>query len=480
MKQKKNQFRRLLAYALSWVIIFVLSYLYWVVWTGYYAHTIPDPFWNKGNWVVIGVYTVITYAFMKLYGSRNIGDYRVVDIIYSQCLTVTMVNAFDYGIISLLNRWFADIRPIILLTAFDFLCVISWAVVSKYIYSKIYPPRKLLLIYGDHDPDGFIVKMNTRRDKYNINEFICATEHGLDAVKKKILEYESVIICDLPAAERNILVKYCFEKNVRAYVTPKLSDIILLGAESSNTFDTPLLICKNRGIRLEHKVLKRIMDLAIIIPITLLTLPFMLVFALIIKLGDGGDVFYKQKRLTYHGKVFEIYKFRTMKMNSEQGVAQLAKKDDDRITPFGNFLRKTHLDELAQVINILKGDMSIVGPRPERPEIAAEYCKVVPEFNFRLEVKAGLTGYAQVFGKYNTTPYDKLKLDLYYIEHQSFIMDIELILKTLRIMFTKESTEGIDANQVTALDSPFSKNKTEIKIIDDDGKMKVDRIENES
>ena len=480
MNKNKNQFRRLLSYILSWVIVFVLTYLYWVVWTTYYANSIPNPYWRKGNWVVVGVYAVITYAFMKLYGSRNIGDYRVIDIIYSQCLTVIMVNAFDYGIVSLINRWFASVKPMLLLTAFDFLCVISWAIVSKYIYSKIYSARQLLLVYGDHDPYGFINKMNTRKDKYNIREFFCVNNFTDEEIYAKIKEYESIIICDIPAQKRNQLLKFCFSENIRAYVTPKISDIILLGAESSNIFDTPLLICKNRGIRLEKRIVKRIMDLIIIIPITLVTLPFMCIFAIIIKLTDGGDVFYKQKRLTLNGKVFEIYKFRTMRMNSENGVAQLAKKNDDRVTPIGNFLRKTHLDELAQVINILKGEMSVVGPRPERPEIAEEYSKVVPEFNFRLKAKAGLTGYAQVFGKYNTTPYDKLKLDLYYIEHQSALLDIELILKTIRIMFTKESTEGISQNQTTALGSPFASTKQDITIIDDDGNVKVDKIENES
>lgn len=291
--------------------------------------------------------------------------------------------------------------------------------------------------------------------------------------------YDSVIICDLPAESRNILIKYCFQKNIRAYVTPKLSDIILLGAENSNTFDSPILICKNRGIRLERRVIKRIVDLVIIIPVAIVTLPFMLIASAAIKLYDGGDVFYKQTRLTYGGKEFQIYKFRSMKMNSEKGVAQLAKKDDDRITPIGNFLRKTHLDELPQLINIIKGDMSIVGPRPERPEIAKEYEKVVPDFNFRLKAKAGLTGYAQVHGKYNTTPYDKLKLDLYYIEHQSTLLDLELILKTVRIVFTKESTEGIESNQVTAL-KELNLKKTDIEVINDDGTVKIDHIDNES
>lgn len=478
MKKNLDQFRRLISYVLSSVIIFILSYLYWVIWQAYYANSIPMPYWNKGNLVVVGVYAVIVYSFMKLYGSRNIGDWKITDIIYSQCLTVILVNVFDYGIICLINRWFAASMPMIILTVCDFICVISWAIISKYLYTKLYPPRRLLLVYGDHDPDNFIAKVYTRKDKYHIDEFVCLKE-GIEHVKDRMNHYDSVIICDLPAESRNILIKYCFQKNIRAYVTPKLSDIILLGAENSNTFDSPILICKNRGIRLERRVIKRIVDLVIIIPVAIVTLPFMLIASAAIKLYDGGDVFYKQTRLTYGGKEFQIYKFRSMKMNSEKGVAQLAKKDDDRITPIGNFLRKTHLDELPQLINIIKGDMSIVGPRPERPEIAKEYEKVVPDFNFRLKAKAGLTGYAQVHGKYNTTPYDKLKLDLYYIEHQSTLLDLELILKTVRIVFTKESTEGIESNQVTAL-KELNLKKTDIEVINDDGSVKIDHIDNES
>ena len=176
----------------------------------------------------------------------------------------------------------------------------------------------------------------------------------------------------------------------------------------------------------------------------------MLVIALAIKLQDGGPVLYTQDRLTKGGKVFRIFKFRSMWMESEQGVARLARKNDDRITPVGRVIRALHLDELPQIINILKGDMSIVGPRPERPEIAAQYRRQIPEFDFRLKAKAGLTGYAQVHGKYNTTPYDKLKLDLYYIEHQSFLLDVELILLTIKILFIKENTEGVEDDQITA------------------------------
>ena len=141
-----------------------------------------------------------------------------------------------------------------------------------------------------------------------------------------------------------------------------------------------------------------------------------------------------------------------MVVNAESdGLAKLAKENDDRITPVGRFIRATRIDELPQLFNILKGDMSFVGPRPERPEIIEEYCKEIPEFKFRTRVKAGLTGYAQVYGKYNTTPQDKLKLDMFYIEHYSVWMDMKLLLLTFKILFQKENTEGVGEDQVTAV-----------------------------
>lgn len=447
---KRNQFRSLVSNLLSVVVIFVLTYLYSMTWTAYYASRIPDPFWNKGNWLVIAIYAFLLYIFMKIYGSKNIGDWKELDIIYSQCLTVVMVNAFTYLQISLLNRGFPSAVPMIWLTLYGFVCVTAWTIAAKFLYKKMYPPRKILLIYGDHDPDHLIQKMRKRDDKYKLCEYI-NINMGTAIVLERIKQYESVIICDLPGEMRNDVLKFCFRNAIRAYVTPKLSDIILYGSENNTVFDSPLLICKNRGIKLQSRIVKRIMDLCVIIPVAIVTAPFMITASLAVKLYDGGSVFYKQKRLTYGGEIFEIYKFRSMKMNSEKGNAQLAKKNDDRVTPIGKFLRKTHLDELPQIINIIKGDMSVVGPRPERPEIAADYLKEIPEFDFRLMAKAGLTGYAQVFGKYNTTPYDKLKLDLYYIEHQSLMLDLELILKTVRILAAKETSEGIDENQVTAL-----------------------------
>jgi lipopolysaccharide/colanic/teichoic acid biosynthesis glycosyltransferase len=180
--------------------------------------------------------------------------------------------------------------------------------------------------------------------------------------------------------------------------------------------------------------------------------PLFLLITIGIKMEDKGPVIYKQKRLTIGGREFYVYKFRSMRVDAEQdGVARLACVNDNRVTVVGNFIRKVRLDELPQLFNILKGDMSIVGPRPERPEIAQQYEKEMPEFQYRLRVKAGLTGYAQIYGKYNTTPYDKLKLDLHYIQNYSLLLDIMLIFLTTKILFMKESTEGVTDHQVTAI-----------------------------
>ena len=199
----------------------------------------------------------------------------------------------------------------------------------------------------------------------------------------------------------------------------------------------------------------------------------MAITALAIKLYDGGPAIYKQVRLTKDGKEFKIWKFRSMRVDAEKdGVARLSTGDkDDRITPIGRIVRKCRLDELPQLFNILAGDMSVVGPRPERPEIAEQYYQFLPDFRLRLQVKAGLTGYAQVYGKYNTDPYEKLEFDLLYINHMSVPTDLELIFATFGILFSKESTEGVEAGQTTAIGENYNMpgfEKSETTVVDYD------------
>ena len=229
-------------------------------------------------------------------------------------------------------------------------------------------------------------------------------------------DYEGVIIWDLPSQIRNRYLKYCFSHSIRCYMSPKISDIILLGTDRIHLFDTPLLMCRNQGLSMEQRAAKRVLDIIVSGLGIIVSSPIMLIIAIAVKAYDGGPVFYLQDRLTYQGKEFRIRKFRSMCVDSEKNGARLASKHDSRITPVGHVLRNLHLDELPQLFNVFMGDMSLVGPRPERDVIMQEYEQEIPEFHYRLKVKAGLTGYAQVYGKYNTTPYDKLKLDLFILK----------------------------------------------------------------
>ena len=196
---------------------------------------------------------------------------------------------------------------------------------------------------------------------------------------------------------------------------------------------------------------KRIIDIVLSLAgLIVLALPLLAV-AIAIKLDSPGPVFFKQKRVGIHKSHFMILKFRSMRIDTPKDApTHLLQGADSYITPIGSFIRKTSIDELPQLINILKGDMSFVGPRPERPEIAEQYEKDMPEFALRLQVKAGLTGYAQVYGKYNTPPYDKVQMDLMYVANQSILEDLRLMLMTFKIMFVPSSTEGVDENQTTA------------------------------
>jgi exopolysaccharide biosynthesis polyprenyl glycosylphosphotransferase len=226
---------------------------------------------------------------------------------------------------------------------------------------------------------------------------------------------------------------------------------MIRNSESIDLFDSPLLLFRNNGLTYRQMFVKRCMDIGISLVGILLSSPLMLLIAVCIRLYDHGPVFYRQKRQTKDGVEFDILKFRSMIVDSEKQGARLAKEHDERITPVGRVIRRLHFDELPQLFNILKGDMAFVGPRPERREITEEYSKEIPEFPFRLKVKAGLTGYAQVYGQYNTVPYDKLKLDLTYITNYSIWLDIKLIILTVKILFQKEKSEGVEDTKKTAL-----------------------------
>ncbi len=435
------------------ILFMAVGYAY--VWTQLYHRNlvwnVKFTFW--GHFLMIFIYTVLLFFFAVSLGGLKIGYLKVRDVFFAQIVAIMGANTINYLQISLMENRLVRSVPIVVLALMQVVFAFIWINMCNLMYSGMFPPRKLLLIYGEYSIDDIVKKFEGRKDKFILSSCINTSE-GIDAIKAEIIkdDYDAIVIWDIPTATRNVLLKYCYSHDKRMYMMPKISDVIIKGSDQLHMFDTPILLNREYSLKIEQQFLKRLIDIVCSLILIVLASPFMLVTAIAVKCQDGGPVLYKQVRCTVGGREFKIMKFRSMIVDSEKdGVARLATKNDDRITPIGHFIRATRLDELPQLFNILKGDMSFIGPRPERPEIIKQYLEEMPEFAFRMKVKAGLAGYAQVYGKYNTTPLDKLKLDLTYIENYSVWLDIQLMILTIKILFTPDATEGVDATQLTAL-----------------------------
>lgn len=433
--KSKDQYKRIVSILSSITSVFFLTVGFAIIWTVYYSNEIIYPYYRRGNWTLIAIYALLVYLFFKVYGAFKVGYLKRTDMFYSQIIAILCVNTVSYFLICLIARYFMPVAPILWMTVADVIFIPIWIFVSSKVYFKIFPPRQLVIVYGSKTAADLVYKMSLRIDKYIICESI-RYDSNIGSIKHQIKRYEGVIICDIPPKERDELLRYCYQNSIRVYISPKVSDIILRGADDVRLFDTPLVVCRNQGLTFEQKLCKRIFDLILGCIALVILSPLMLIISICIKAYDGGSVFYKQERLTLDGKAFNVIKFRSMITDAEKSCgAKIADENDMRITPVGKFLRKFRLDEIPQLLNIIKGDMSLVGPRPERPEFYKEYSKDIPDFCFRLKVKAGLTGYAQVIGKYDTTPLDKLKMDLMYIENYSLIFDIQIVLMTIKTIF---------------------------------------------
>ena len=424
--------------------VLLLSVLYFVFWWKTYDADLADSFSDYSRYMLVGVYAALVYLFIKNSDGFQFGQLRKADLAVAQWIALLLVNALTYFQLCLVYDKMLSPAPMLLLMLADVLLCFLYIHLMKFIYYILYPPYNMVMIYGSKTAAGMKLKMDSRRDKYQVNALI-SSEKGYEYIIEKLEQYDAAVLNDVPTQLRNDILKYCYQHRIRVYVVPKITDIILRNGFEITAFDTPLLMVSGQGLTFGQRFLKRAMDIILSAIALIPAAPIMLLVALAIKIEDGGPVLYKQERVTMNDKPFYVTKFRSMIVDAEKYTgAVLAADNDPRITKVGKFIRATRLDELPQLLNILKGDMSVVGPRPERMSFIQEFCKEIPEFAYRTKVKAGLTGYAQIYGKYNTCPYDKLRMDLMYIEHYSLQMDVKLILMTVRIIFSKESTEGID------------------------------------
>ncbi len=403
--------------------------------------------------MAVGIYVVVYALIANWLHAFTIGVERKANIMAGQMLALFCVDILEIFISCAITgqfRFFSDflgIYFIMFLLQSLVNCILTIPMVD--IYRKIFPPLEVIEIHGDYTND-LVAKVNSVHYKYHVAEELTCHESE-ETIRARIKPYDAVLINDLPSHTKNKLLKICFEMDKRVYFVPKISDILVKNSGELNLIDTPLFLDRNNGINLIQRFIKRLFDILLSAVALIILSPILIITAIAIKVEDHGPVFFRQERVTIGNKRFMILKFRSMIVDAEKdGKPHPAGEKDDRITKVGHFIRATRIDELPQLINILKGDMSIVGPRPERWEHVEKYTQDVPEFPFRLKMKGGLTGYAQVYGKYNTTPYDKLKLDLTYIENYSIWLDIKLMLLTVKILFTPDSTEGVEEEQTTA------------------------------
>lgn len=420
-------------------------------WYLYYAKHIASPFYAKGDYLVVALFFVLFIIFGRVYDAFLMSMQRISEIVYAQFLAAAVSDFIMYIVIWLLSKHLPNILPGVAALIGQVVLAAVWAYNAHHAYFKIFPPQATAVIYDTRQGMEKLIGKYGLDTKYKV--VLTATADECIANLAMLDGVSTVFMSGIHSHDRNAILKYCVENNIGIFVIPRIGDTIMSGAYPMHMFHLPMLKVGRYHPQPEYLFIKRLLDIVISAVALVVLSPIFLVTAIAIKVTDHGPVFYKQIRLTKDGKEFGILKFRSMRVDAEKdGVARLSSGDhDDRITPVGKVIRACRIDELPQLLNILKGELSIVGPRPERPEIAAQYCEEMPEFSLRLQAKAGLTGYAQIYGKYNTTPYDKLVMDLMYIAHPSIVEDLKIMFATVKILFMPESTEGVSEGQTTAM-----------------------------
>ena len=430
----------------------LLTIPFGVCWYLAYADAVASPFYNKGNWLVIALFPILYVTYGRIYEAFVISLHRNSEMVIAQILATLISDGILYFITWLLTKHFPPVLPLLAAFAAQVLLSTAWCFLANRWYFKKFKPKKTAIIYDLRESFENLISDYGLSKKFDVTS-TASIQEALDDDLKILDGIEAIFLCGLHSHERNIVLKQCMYRNIKVYLIPNIGDVLMSSARRKHMFHLPILRVERYNPSPEYLFIKRAFDIFVSGVALIVLSPIMIVVAIAIRATDGGPAFYKQCRLTKDGKTFNVLKFRSMRVDAEKdGVARLSSgENDDRITPIGKIIRKCRLDELPQLINILKGDMSIVGPRPERPEIAKTYEEELPEFALRLQAKAGLTGYAQVYGKYNTTPYDKLQMDLMYISNPSFAEDLKIMFATIKILFESESTEGIDAGSTTAL-----------------------------
>lgn len=399
--------------------------------------------------ITIMTFVVVGLLFLSIYGKFDIGRRKSKPIIYSMSLAVIFTDIITYVQLMVMNTItpsvyalrFVSIGALFATIVVQILIITVFAYAGNALFFRIHRPEKCYVVTSSQkNLDEIARGILKYKKQYEISGVFDFRDKNL---LSKLGDADTVFLYNIPIPQRSEITNYCYRTRKNVYFNPEIEDIVEMSAEYYLLDDISMLNYNVTGLTMEQRIIKRCMDIGLSLIMGIVTSPIWVVSALAIKLYDGGPVFFKQDRATINGNIFQVYKFRTMKEHVEN---RSVSEDDDRITAPGKILRKIRMDELPQLLNILKGDMSFVGPRPEMIENVQAYTEKLPEFRYRLRVKAGLTGYAQISGKYNTTPKDKLMMDMMYIENYNVFRDIQLLFQTAIVLLKSDSTEAFKKN----------------------------------
>ena len=449
--QSKKLENRILIRLVKFLDVLFVTAIFGCIWMKFYSELISIPYYKKGNYLIIALFCILYYLLAHLYQGFMIHLSRISEIIYAQVLSVIISDGLMYLVTMLLMRRIPNILPLLLAIFCQYVVIWAWSKCAHRWYFKTFEKSRTIIVWDELKGLESLISEYGLDQRYEIIDTVHVDRINPEYMESTLTKAKVVFLCCIHSHERNQIVKYCVEHDISAFVIPRIGDVIMAGAQRMHLMHLPMLLVDRYDPKPEYLFIKRFFDIALSGIALIVLSPVMLLLTVLIRV-DGGTALYKQVRLGKNGKEFKVLKFRSMRMDAEKdGIARLSTGDkDDRITKVGHFIRACRLDELPQLINILKGEMSIAGPRPERPEIAQEYMEELPEFSLRLQAKPGLTGYAQVYGKYNTTPYDKLLMDLMYIGKPSLAEDIKICFATVKILFMKDSTEGVAEGKTTA------------------------------
>ncbi len=431
--------------------LIITTLIFTFFWRSYYISQVDGYIMNIDQYPINLIYMALLFVLNRIYSSYAVGVSRVSEIILSLSLADFVAAVLFYNFIAILRMSFAGLLPLGALLIVQFLFNVLWSLNMNTFYFKLNKPKRTAVIYSNDDDLRKLLSINCFSDKFKLEKRIKNPE-SIEQAINEVIGCKAIFVVGISASLRNSISNYCVENGIEGYIQPEVGDVLMAGAKHIQMFSMPIFHVHKAAPSPEYLFIKRLFDLLFSSVALLAFSPLMLFIALAVKLGDGGPVLYKQVRLTKNGKEFNILKFRSMRVDAECGGPCLSTQNDCRITPVGKKIRAARLDELPQLFNILKGDMTIVGPRPERPEIASQYAETIPAFSLRLQVKAGLTGYSQVCGRYNTEPYDKLEMDLMYINRMSVMEDLRLMVATLKTLFLKESSQGVPERQEMAVE----------------------------